>query len=275
MTDHRSILFLTILLFCTATAKAAEGGIPGSGVPGNLGRGASTAGVDAGRFLTSPSRLDRRGAIVLSGIATAGGIIYAFDREILEGFERSKGNNFYDFIVDTGEWAGDAGHSGKTFPFYLGGLAAGYMAGYEPLTTISAELLEYQLIPGLFRNLMKGIIGRTRPEENRDPRFFQFGGGHSTPSGHAANIFALATILSHRIDFLPLTVAGYSLATCVSLQRVDGEAHWPSDIFLGAVYGVASSRLLLKLHDEKGVRLEPLSIPDRGFIGVGVRCALQ
>lgn len=259
------VLLLAVDLF------PAGGGEAAAGLFRDLGGAARTAGHDASRFVTSPLRIDRRGLALLGGIAAAGGLVYAYDEEVLELFERNRGESYYDFFIDTGESVEAAGHSGRTFPFYMGGLAAGYATGCEPLTVISAELLEYQLIPGMLRNLAKGMIGRPRPEEKRDPRYFKFGGGQSNPSGHAANIFAVAAVLSHRIGYMPVSVAGYFLATCVSLQRVDAEAHWPSDVFFGAVYGTASMRLLMKLHDESGCRVEPVVYPESGLVGARVR----
>ncbi len=270
MASRRTMVGLFLLITLAAPA-GAENRQAGKSVFHDLGEAGRRVGYDAGRFVTSPARIDRESALTIGGIAAVGGILFLYDQEILNGLERSRGNQLYDFVIDTGESIGDAGHSGKTFPFYLGGIVLGYLVGSEPLETISAELLEYQIIPGLLRNVLKEMVGRKRPEEDHGPRSFKFGGGQSTPSGHAANIFSLATVIAHRVDYLPVTIAGYSLATCVSLERVDSGAHWPSDVFLGAVYGLVCTRYLLKLHDQNIARLEPMMLSDRAIVGVGIR----
>jgi len=63
------------------------------------------------------------------------------------------------------------------------------------------------------------------------------------PSGHAAGVFAVTTIVANRYHnhrWAPWLLYGF--ATAVSFSRVTNRAHFPSDVFLGAALGYTISR---------------------------------
>jgi membrane-associated phospholipid phosphatase len=67
--------------------------------------------------------------------------------------------------------------------------------------------------------------------------------GSSFPSGHAAAVFSVATVVATRYRhhrWVPL--AAYAFATAVSFSRVTTSAHFPSDVFLGAALGYTITR---------------------------------
>lgn len=67
--------------------------------------------------------------------------------------------------------------------------------------------------------------------------------GSAFPSGHAAGVFSIATVVSYRYRhhrWVPWVVYGF--ATVVSLSRVSTLAHFPSDVFLGAALGYTVTR---------------------------------
>lgn len=67
--------------------------------------------------------------------------------------------------------------------------------------------------------------------------------GSSFPSGHAAGVFSVATVIAtryHKHRWVPWAV--YSFATAVSFSRVTTSAHFPSDVFLGAALGYTITR---------------------------------
>jgi len=70
-----------------------------------------------------------------------------------------------------------------------------------------------------------------------------FGKGSSFPSGHAAGIFSIATVVAERYRqhrWVPWVV--YGLAGAISFSRVPTFAHFPSDVFLGAALGYTITR---------------------------------
>jgi membrane-associated PAP2 superfamily phosphatase len=94
---------------------------------------------------------------------------------------------------------------------------------------------------------VKAITRRQRPSDVPPGGDFHntfFNGGQSPfkgssfPSGHAAGAFSVATVVAGRYrthKWVPWAV--YGMATAVSLSRISSEAHFPSDVFLGAALG--------------------------------------
>jgi membrane-associated phospholipid phosphatase len=96
---------------------------------------------------------------------------------------------------------------------------------------------------GLVASLLKNILGRARPKlyevvGHFDFHFFAFGQDYaSTPSAHATNIFAFATVISVLWPRGRLLL--YTLATWIAASRVVVGAHYFTDAALGALLGIA------------------------------------
>ena len=94
---------------------------------------------------------------------------------------------------------------------------------------------------------MKAVTRRKRPigvpvGGSYDDTFFSGGQspfhGSSFPSGHAAGVFSVATVVASRYrnhKWVPWLA--YSFATAISFSRVTTSAHFPSDVFVGAALG--------------------------------------
>lgn len=90
-------------------------------------------------------------------------------------------------------------------------------------------------------NIMKYFIGRPRPGNS----LTSLTRTSSFPSGHSANAFALAVILTEQISslfFLPLLIA-----SSVAISRVILRNHYPSDVLAGSMIGVLIGYLVLIL----------------------------
>jgi membrane-associated phospholipid phosphatase len=67
--------------------------------------------------------------------------------------------------------------------------------------------------------------------------------GSSFPSGHAAGVFSVATVVACRYSnhrWVPWLAYGF--ATAISFSRITTSAHFPSDVFLGAALGYTITR---------------------------------
>ena len=99
---------------------------------------------------------------------------------------------------------------------------------------------------------IKAITRRERPSDVRPGAPFTdtfFNGGKSPfhgssfPSGHAAGVFSVATVVAsryHRHAWVPWVAYGF--ATAISCSRITTLAHFPSDVFLGAALGYTLTR---------------------------------
>jgi len=64
--------------------------------------------------------------------------------------------------------------------------------------------------------------------------------GYSLPSQHAAMAFVAATFLDHELGYISpwIPVGGYLTASYVAYARVARNAHWTSDVLMGAAVGI-------------------------------------
>jgi membrane-associated phospholipid phosphatase len=142
---------------------------------------------------------------------------------------------------------------------------------------------------------LKGLTGRFRPVVldvrgadsvwiARDPHewglFAGWSGGgvrQSWPSGHATAAFAIAAVLSEELGGATPWVA-YPIATGVAWSRVNDEAHWATDVLMGALVGTLTARLVVRHEHGGGAWLEDALLLERDPLGgllVGLRAPLR
>ncbi len=225
---------------------------------------------DSWHIYSSPARISRRDAYWLTAFTATAGILYAYDQEIYDGLKRNQDDRLYKPFRRIGQTFEPIGMMGNTNKYYFGGLAIGYVFRIRPLMEISAQILESHFIAGGVKNLANIVVGRTRPHDGRGPRNFEFNKGTSFPSGHASSIFQVATVLSHHLRFRPATLTLYGLATTVAFQRVTSDSHWPSDVYIAAIYGIAVSSAVIKLHENRKTNLVTVPMIKGDAIGVAI-----
>ncbi|MBI3232114.1 MAG: phosphatase PAP2 family protein [Candidatus Doudnabacteria bacterium] len=106
----------------------------------------------------------------------------------------------------------------------------------------------------LARLVLVEVIRKFLP---RDRPFLSFsvaqliakGAERSFPSGHAAALFAIAATVYFYNKKLGTWL--FAAAILVSLARVVGGVHYPSDILVGALVGVLSARLINRFFDRQ------------------------
>ena len=100
--------------------------------------------------------------------------------------------------------------------------------------------------------VLKGLTQRPRPEVgNGNGTFFQ--GGNSFPSEHAAVAWSVASILAHEYPG-PLTkIFAYGLASGITLARVTGKQHFPSDVVVGSALGWYLGRQIYRAHHDLAI----------------------
>jgi hypothetical protein len=216
----------------------------------DIGRGLTVLASDTRAVFEAPLHMDRGDALWTLATVAVAGALYSQDQQLLDAFIRNRENGVYHAALEPGRALEKLGFIGSTAPYYAAGLTIGYVMRIDPLTEMTAEVLESHFIAGLVRNVLEGVAGRSRPRSGKGPRDFHFRGGDSFPSGHASVVFEVATVAAHHTHSTPLRVLYYAVATSISLQRVDSYSHWPSDVFVGAVIGTAVARAIVRRHAE-------------------------
>lgn len=151
-------------------------------------------------------------------------------------------NDTFDATITTAEVA--------AVPVSL--MVAGY-AGHDPYHVSSALLAgEAYADSAVVDLVLKAISRRKRPSDVPAGASFHntfFSGskspfkGSSFPSGHAAGVFSVATVVASRYHthrWVPWVMYGF--ATAISFSRITASAHFPSDVFLGAALGFTITR---------------------------------
>jgi membrane-associated phospholipid phosphatase len=217
---------------------------------------------------TAPLHWNQRQLLTATAVLGAGALLSTQDLKIRDFFQTRK-TPFTEKVTRYGlePWG-----SGAYSMALLGGL---YLYGSLNNDNRSREAamlgVKAYLITGLITQVTKHIIHRQRPyqvdkdfEEKGTPRSqYNFKGPFgnyrytSFPSGHTVSAFAVATILSSIYkDKKAVPIVSYSVATLTALSRVHDNRHWASDIFVGAAFGYAMSKMIYNT-DKWGIHPSP------------------
>ena len=116
-------------------------------------------------------------------------------------------------------------------------IATGKATDRPGLTHAGRDSLEAVADAFVVTEVMKYTFGRQRPDDAGSRGHF-FHGEDSFPSGHATTVFAAASAIGHDAHAPKwLKITCYAAAGAVSLARVGGRHHYPSDIVVGATFG--------------------------------------
>lgn len=227
-------------------------------------------GSDVWLVVSSPARINGHGAKWLVAIAAASGVLYGYDQELRDASLRNGERAPWREIQEVGTFLEPAGFMPNSMIVSGTALVAGYAFGVEPLKEIPLQIIESHLIAGGLRNAAKLVIGRRRPNEHRGSHLFELNGGTSFPSGHTSVVFEIATILSHHLKSPVASVALYTMAGTVAVERVHSNQHWASDVFLSAITGTLIARTVVRRHEERGAAFHPVFSMSQGGVHAGV-----
>ncbi len=154
----------------------------------------------------------------------------------------------------------------------------GRLANWKPVADLGLHGSEAILLSATATTFVKGLAGRARPYVSVDtnPHDFKFGrgfgsaGGYSSfPSGHTSAAFAAASVVTSESQrWWPhqtwiVAPVMYGGATLVGLSRMYNNAHWASDVVLGAAIGTFSGIKIVRYNHG-----HPGNYVDRLLLGV-------
>ncbi|MEY2413881.1 MAG: hypothetical protein QOD84_2487 [Acidobacteriaceae bacterium] len=199
---------------------------------------------------TSPFRLRGRDAVWLLPFAGATALAIHYDADALRQLGGDKGRI-------------DASHKIAAFgsPWVTGGGAAAvYFLGAATHNDKLAETgrlgAEAVIDASIVAEGLKLATNRQRPEQGDGTGKFWPDGTRiysvdsAFPSGHAAASWALARVVAGEYPGIWTKLGAYGFATAISVSRVTGNNHFPSDALVGSAVGYLVGGYVLHHHGD-------------------------
>ncbi|HLV95095.1 MAG TPA: capsule assembly Wzi family protein [Candidatus Acidoferrales bacterium] len=209
--------------------------------------------LDQKAMWTSPAHLhlsDATWLVPLGGMAAA---LFATDSDVSRHLNNDP-NTLHRYQQFSNY--GIAAMAGAGAGLYLMGLAkhdghereTGFLAGEAAVDSLLAtEAIKY-------------ATRRERPYvDNANGNFWQ--GGDSFPSAHATAAWSIAGVIAHEYPGPIPKLAAYGLATAISVSRINGKEHFPSDVLVGSALGFLVANYVYKQHHNPDFVGAPWEIP--------------
>jgi membrane-associated phospholipid phosphatase len=194
-----------------------------------------------------------RDGVLAAGFTGLTVVMFPADRSLAQRLQDSstQANHFLKNASRNIQYFGDPGSIVIGVSMY----AVGRVAKWRAVADLGLHGTEAIVISGVFTAVIKDVAGRARPYVSLDtsPHDFGFGRGlrkgggyQSFPSGHTSAAFAAAAAVTTESqrwwpDGIWLVApAMYGGATLVGASRMYNNAHWASDVVVGAAIGTFS-----------------------------------
>ena len=201
--------------------------------------------------LTQPLHWDSDDFKTLGYVVLSAGAFYLLDNKINSAVQNNK-SNFFDSIESIGDKFGKpAAGTLLALSLFTTGIITEDQWIRETATLLSSTLL----VSGLYQSFSKASVGRARPRAGQDNHTFKpfndSSGYHSFPSGHTTVSMSIALVMGHQVKQSWLKYTFYSLGGITMWSRLYSNAHWSSDVFLGAALTYFSFKTNLSFLKEK------------------------
>jgi hypothetical protein len=216
---------------------------------------------DQAGIWTSPFRLQQADAAWLIPFAGATGAALHYDSDALNqlGTDQHRVNISHN-IARFGSPEATIGEG-------IGLYALGSFTKNQRLAETGRLGAEAVIDASIVTEAVKLAANRDRPNQGEQTGEFWPSGtkGYSTngsfPSGHATAAWALARVIGAEYSsFVPRLLA-YGFATAVSISRVTGRDHFPSDVLVGSGIGFLTGGYVYRHHSverETGLMIQPM-----------------
>jgi membrane-associated phospholipid phosphatase len=262
-------------------AGAASGLVQGQEVlsgPASAARPAAQR-ADSGTVRPAPIMTwgDVKGAAIGTGLAA---LAVPFDGRVRNAIRREQWQRvdaWQDLSVAGNLW-GDPTVLALSTGMWIGGR----FTGHPRIAQVGLRAFETIGVSGVITRVLKASIGRARPgQPPNDVWDMKLGRGWETangegayealPSGHATAAFAFASAVSNEVARIApehartVRLTTYGLATWTAYARMHTDAHWLSDVVLGAAVGTVTGWAVTRWHATR-----PGNVIDRLLLGDAV-----
>ena len=184
-------------------------------------------------------------------MAASAVLAFQNDEELSE-FVQENSNSITETLAVFGERMG-------SMPLYLGG--GGYILGVVfkdgRIKKASAMIVKAGLVTGLITRALKMGFSRARP--SADEGAYSFYGPDlsnnnvSFPSGHTTTAFSFATVIAETFkdESKLIPILAYGAAAIGGWSRVHDNAHWVSDVLIGALIGHLTTKKMMENEDDR------------------------
>jgi membrane-associated phospholipid phosphatase len=122
-----------------------------------------------------------------------------------------------------------------------------------PLARSALRIGAGYVVSDLAGGALRLAAGRYRPDSTGNPWRFRplrpQGDWGSLPSAHVTHAFAIAAGIAEESGRPWAAGLAYGIASVVGVQRVYRQAHWASDVVVGATLSIALSRRVVRILD--------------------------
>ncbi|MFQ5778106.1 MAG: phosphatase PAP2 family protein [Terriglobia bacterium] len=215
-------------------------------------------------FWLRPFRAQRQDLATWTLLAGGTAVLLPLDSPAARGLAVRPPGDGFDFSRRVGQLSGGGVDFAVAGGFYLFGRLRHDERARET-GLLGAQAVADALI---ITELLKTAAGRSRPTRNRGRELIDDADGEfakarrSFPSGHALQAWALATVIGEEYRHNPwVRYSAFSLAGFVSVARVTGRKHFPSDVFVGSILGYLVGRHVFQSHHRVSPSAPPASLP--------------
>lgn len=216
---------------------------------------------DQAGIWTSPFRLHASDATWLVPFVGATAASLNYDRKAMNNLSSDQHR------INVSEDISRFGSPEATIAEGIGLYAIGSFTHHDKLAETGRLGAEAVIDATIVAEGFKLATNRDRPDQGeKTGEFWPYGtNGYTTnssfPSGHATAAWALASVVGREYMSLTPRLLAYGFATAISIARVTGRDHFPSDVLVGGGIGFLTGGYVYRhhaAHAENSLLIQPL-----------------
>ncbi|MBC7538578.1 MAG: phosphatase PAP2 family protein [Bacteriovorax sp.] len=222
---------------------------------------------DTQKSIFIPLALDNSELLTLAAATSLGVIAFKNDQDIMDVIQAHKSSTTAQ-IATVGNFLG-TGTAGMAIA--AGSYFVGVYFENNKLKKAGLFMVGASLATSIVTLAAKTTFGRARPNTGEGPYSFFNSGAKSFYSGHTGQAFTIATVISemYKDDYPIVPYVAYGVAAITAYARMHDQAHWASDVIIGAVAGHLITKLAMNAMNHNsdgrgGVEIYPGFDPSSG-----------